>query len=68
LWFHEGVFNQGCTNIFVEKLFTWTKKLKGKVRMGKRFFKCIFLPSQAKNTHEDLLHIQRHSFKKDFGI
>jgi hypothetical protein len=48
----------------VKKLFTRTKRLKGKVRMGKRLLKCIFLPSKAKNTHENLLHIQRHPFKE----
>jgi hypothetical protein len=36
--------------------------------MGKRLQKCIFSPSKAKNTHEDILHIERHCFKKDFGV
>jgi hypothetical protein len=57
LWFHEEGVKQGCTNIFEEKFFTWTTRLKGKVRMGKRLQKCIFLPSKAKNTLENLLHI-----------
>jgi hypothetical protein len=48
----------------VKKLFTRTKRLKGKVIMGKRLLKCIFLPSKAKNARENLLHIQRHLLKE----